>query len=87
MTTAHVEIENEVLKWSPAERVSLAKRLLESVTDFATEEIDVAWRAEISRRVAEVESGQVTTIPSREVFAKARQTLHEARQASSARRK
>ncbi len=87
MTTAHVEIENEVLKWSPTERVSLAERLLESVTDFVTEEIDVAWRAEISRRVAAVESGRVITIPSRGVFAKARQTLHETRQASSARRK
>jgi len=87
MTTARVEIEKEVLKWSPAERLSLAETLLESVTEFATEEIDLAWRAEVARRVDEVESGKVSGIPSREVFSKARQALHEARQASSSRGK
>jgi len=87
MTTAHVEIENEVLKWPPAERVSLAERLLESVTDFSSAEIDAAWRAEIARRVGEVESGKVSGIPSSEVFSKARYTLNEARKASSSRRK
>jgi len=87
MTTARVEMENEVLKWPPAERVGLAERLLESVTDFTTEEIELAWRSEIARRVGEVESGKVSDIPSRNVFAKARKKLNEARQISSSRRK
>ena len=85
--TAHTEIESEILKWSPTERVSLAERLLESVGDFPTEELDRAWRAEIARRVGEVESGQESGIPSHDVFAEARQKLNEARQASSARAK
>jgi putative addiction module component (TIGR02574 family) len=85
MVTARIEIENEVLKWPPAERVGLAERLLESVTDFATEEIDLAWRAEIARRVVEVESGHVSDIPSDEVFSQARKRLNEARQISSSR--
>jgi putative addiction module component (TIGR02574 family) len=76
MTTARVEIENEVLKWSSAERVGLAERLLESVTDFATEDIGQAWRLEIARRVGEVESGKVSEIPSREDFSKARNQLN-----------
>jgi putative addiction module component (TIGR02574 family) len=82
-----MEIESEVLKWSPAERVSLAERLLESVDDFASEDVDRAWRTEIARRVEEVESGKESGIASREVFAKARQQLNEARKVSSARPK
>jgi putative addiction module component (TIGR02574 family) len=87
MTAAHVKIEQAVLKWPPAERVGLAERLLESVTDFATEEIGLAWRAEITCRVEDVESGRVPEIPSGEVFSKARQKLNEARQISSSRGK
>jgi putative addiction module component (TIGR02574 family) len=87
MMTARVEIENEVLKWPPAERVGLAERLLKSVTDFATEEIDLAWRAEIARRLGEVEPGNASDFPSRKVFSKARQKLNEARQISSSRQK
>lgn len=87
MTTAHIEIESEVLKWSPSERVSLAERLLESVDNFVSEDVDRAWRSETARRVGEVEFGKETGIPSREVFAEAREKLNEARQASSARAK
>jgi hypothetical protein len=43
--TARVEIGNEILKWPPAGRAGLAGRWPESVTGFATEEIDLAWRA------------------------------------------
>jgi putative addiction module component (TIGR02574 family) len=87
MTTARVEIENQVLKWPAAERVGLAERLLESVTDFTSEEIQRAWGSEIARRVGEVESGKVSDIPSRNVFSKARKKLNEARLISSSRRK
>ena len=87
MTTAHVEIENEILKWTAAERVSLAERLLGSVTDFATEEVDGAGRQEIARRVEEVECGWVLGIPAGEVFSKARKRLNEAGQIASSRGK
>jgi putative addiction module component (TIGR02574 family) len=87
MTTAHLEIETKVLKWSPAERVSLAERLLESVDGFATKEIDRAWRSEIVRRVNDVESGKETGISSRDAFAEARKKLNEVRKVSPARAK
>ena len=87
MTTTHIEIESEVLKWSPSERVSLAERLLESVDGFASEEVERGWRDETARRVSEVESGKESGLPSRDVFAEAREKLQEARQASSARAK
>lgn len=70
MTTAHIQIENEVLKWSPTERVGLAERLLASVRDFVDQDFDKAWRAEIARRVEEVESGKEVGIPSEEIFPK-----------------
>ena len=87
MTTAHIKIEQEVLKWTPADRVSLAERLLESVDDFATPEMDRAWRAETSQRLAEIESGQVSGLTSDAVFSEARRKLNEARQLSSSRTK
>jgi putative addiction module component (TIGR02574 family) len=87
MTAAHTEIESEILKWSPAERVSLAERLLESIDGFASDDVERAWRTEIARRVGEVESGKDSGVPSRDVFAEARQQLNEARQVSSARPK
>jgi len=87
MAMAHVEIEAEVLKWPRAERVSLAERLLESVDDFAAEDIDQAWRVEIARRVKEAESGKESGISSHDVFAEARKNLNEARKVSSARKK
>lgn len=87
MTTAHVAIENEVLRWSPAERISLAERLLESVDDFASEDVDRAWRAEIAKRVEESESGKDAGFSSREVFAEARKKLNEARKVPSSRKR
>ena len=75
------------MQWSPAERVGLAERLLESVEDFVSNDIDRAWRTEDSRRVEEVESGKETGVPSDEVFFEARKKLNEAHQVSSSRSK
>ena len=87
MSMAHVEIEAEVLKWPAAERVSLAERLLESVDGFATGDIGRAWRAEIARRVEEVESGREM---GGSFFARClcggAQKLNEARKVSSSRK-
>lgn len=87
MTAAYMAIESRVLKWSPARRITLAERLLESVEDFASERIENDWRREIARRVRSVESGGEKGISSRRVFADARKKLHEARKLSSSRAK
>jgi putative addiction module component (TIGR02574 family) len=53
------------------DRVALAKAMLESVEDFddiPQAEIDDAWDGEIARRIAEIESGKVKTIPSSELW-------------------
>lgn len=60
---------------SPAERLALAEVLLESLQATGDSEVEAAWEAELSRRVAEVESGSVVLIPSEDVYAKARKLL------------
>jgi putative addiction module component (TIGR02574 family) len=52
--------------------VELCDRLLVSAGDEPDAKIDAAWRAETRRRVAEIESGQVTGIPGEEVMAEIR---------------
>ncbi|MBP6003517.1 MAG: addiction module protein [Pyrinomonadaceae bacterium] len=54
------------------ERSLLVERLLESMhpTD---KEIDELWKIEVERRIDDIESGKVKTIPGDEVFAKIRE--------------
>jgi putative addiction module component (TIGR02574 family) len=80
-------LEKEVLDLPPRSRVRFAERIIESVDDFTSPEIEAAWSAEIGRRVKEIEAGKVKGIPATQALAKARRALNEARQISSARRK
>lgn len=56
----------------PDERERLVDALLESLNVPATAELDAAWAAEIERRLAAYDRGEVKAIPVDEVFAKAR---------------
>ena len=67
-------VEAAALELSPEERAQLAQRLLSSLV--RDPEIEAAWDAEIRRRVADLESGVVTSIPADEVFAEARRRLN-----------
>lgn len=62
---------SEVLKDAlelPAEaRAAVAGSLLESLDTEVDEDVEAAWQAEITRRVAELDSGAVKTIPWSEV--------------------
>ncbi len=49
------------------ERAMLVDRLLDSMYPH-NEEIDELWRIEVERRVEEVRSGEVRTIPGERVF-------------------
>ena len=80
-------LEKEVLDLPPRSRVRFAEKIIESVDDFTSPDVEAAWSAEIGRRVKEIESGKVKGIPATQALAKARRALHEARQISSARRK
>jgi putative addiction module component (TIGR02574 family) len=80
-------LEKEVLDLPPRSRVRFAEKIIESVDDFTSPEIEAAWSEEIGRRVNDVESGKARGIPASQVMTKARRALNEARQISSTRRK
>ena len=70
MTSSIVELESQALKLTPEERVSLADRLLASVS--ADNEVDDAWSQEAERRLAELEDGTVAAVPLEAAIARAR---------------
>jgi putative addiction module component (TIGR02574 family) len=74
-------------KLSTKQRIEFAERLMTGVSDFASVEIERAWRKEIKRRLDEYRSGKVKTIPSAQVHAEMKRKLNEikARRASSRR--
>ncbi|MGB7069100.1 MAG: addiction module protein [Pyrinomonadaceae bacterium] len=48
-------------------KLELVDRLLESISP-SQKEIDELWKVEVERRVEEVRSGKVKTIPGEQVF-------------------
>jgi putative addiction module component (TIGR02574 family) len=61
----------------PAElRAQLAEKLLKSLNP-AQAEIDELWAIEAEKRVADIESGKVQTIPGEKVFKKIRKRLNQ----------
>ncbi|HEY6930615.1 MAG TPA: addiction module protein [Thermoanaerobaculia bacterium] len=57
------KILQEALQLSPEARAAVASRLIESLDPDIDENAEAAWSAEISRRLAELDSGAVKTIP------------------------
>ena len=80
-------LEKEVLDLPPRSRVRFVEKIIESVDDFTSKEVETAWSEEVGRRVKEIESGRARGISAAQALAKARRALNEARQISSTRRK
>ena len=57
---------------APEERERLVDQLLESLNEPAAAELDKTWEAEIARRLAAYDQGEVQGVDAEEVFAKAR---------------
>ena len=72
MTTQTAEIMDVVDSLPIDMKLELIDRLLESISPPQSE-INDAWSEEVERRIDEVESGQVKTIPGEEVFARLRE--------------
>ena len=87
MPIAPDAIEEKVLTWPAARRIRLAEKLIASVEDFASPEIEAAWNTEIESRVMEIREGRAEGIPAEAVMKEARKKLHEARRLSSAGRR
>jgi len=66
----------EALKLPPEARGALASRLLESLHDDVVDaDAEAAWEAEVARRVNELETGAVETVP----WSEARQQILRAK--------
>ena len=73
MDTTLEILEERALTLTVSERAALAQRLLASLDE--DQELDDAWAAELDRRIAAVESGEMKTIPIAEALAQVRATL------------
>ena len=69
------QLAAEALALSSEERALLADRLVESLNDAESNHLDQLWAAEAERRLDDVRSGRVQTIPGEEALAQVRRAL------------
>jgi len=72
------EIFRDAMALPPEARAELTERLVESLAQDISPEITEAQLAEVRRRIAQVESGEVELIPGEEALARARNLLESA---------
>jgi putative addiction module component (TIGR02574 family) len=63
------DLFREASELSESERAELAGLLLESLEGEPDEDVEAAWAEEIERRVRQIDSGEVKTIPWEQVRA------------------
>jgi putative addiction module component (TIGR02574 family) len=63
------ELFEEAMKLDPEERAILMRLLIESMDAESEDGVEDAWRVSIERRMAELNSGTVQTIPWEELRA------------------
>ena len=63
MTTHVAELFEKASVLSESDRATLAGLLIESLESEVDPEVEEAWRLEIERRMAELDSGAVETVP------------------------
>lgn len=63
MNTHVTELFARASTLSEKERASLAGLLIESLESEVDPDVEEAWRKEVERRVAELDSGAVTPVP------------------------
>ena len=75
MTAATAKLTDQVLSLPCEDRAYLVDRLIESLNAPSRKEIDRLWAEEAERRIDDLESGRVQTIPGERVFAEIRKRL------------
>lgn len=70
MATLAEELYQKALDLDERERAALAARLIESLDTEVEEGVEAAWLAEVERRMEELDSGKVQSIPWDEVRAR-----------------
>ena len=69
------KLEAKALKLPPEQRARLAERLISSLDQGTDSDSEDLWIREAERRLEELESGAVATIPAERVLEKARSSL------------
>lgn len=82
MTQAVANILAEVERLSPPERADLADRLVETLADGVAPEIERAQLEEVRRRIAEIDSAEVTPIPGEQALDQVRRLVANVRATS-----
>ncbi len=77
MKSVTTKLTEELLSLPCEDRIYLADRLLESLNAPTRENIEQAWAEEAERRIEEIESGNVDTIPGEQVFREIRERLRK----------
>lgn len=70
MTKSTRKLFEEAMRLDPKERAALTGLLIESLEPESEDGVEQAWVAEIERRMVELDSGAVQTIPWDEVRAR-----------------
>jgi putative addiction module component (TIGR02574 family) len=70
MARSAQELFEEAMRLDPQERTTLMRLLIESLDADAEEGVEDAWRVEVERRMAELDSGAVETLPWEELRAR-----------------
>lgn len=68
------ELFSEVISLPVEIRTQLINKLLQSINPFR-KDVDELWAKEVEKRVEEIRSGKVKTVPGEEVFKKIRDRL------------
>jgi putative addiction module component (TIGR02574 family) len=63
MKSSHKKVVEEALRLPAAARAALAGHLIESLDDSVDEDAELAWDKEIARRIADLDKGNVKTVP------------------------
>ena len=82
MTQAVAHILEEAGQLSAAERAELADRIVESLAHDIPADIAQAQMTEVRRRIAQVETGEVSLISGEEALAQVRRLVASARPAN-----
>jgi putative addiction module component (TIGR02574 family) len=77
MTQETLDLLQKALALPENERAELAGNLLSSLDTTVDPDVDAVWQQELVRRLNEVQSGKVKTIPWEEVQQKGRKLLHD----------
>ncbi len=73
MTVTLDAISDQALDLPPAQRLNLARTLIESVDGTEDASPEAAWDSEIKARLARFQAGETTSIPAADVFRRLRE--------------